>query len=57
MSARAGHRKREEGNERHLELNVILSSTNRRAGVYTEIVPTKRPEMVRMMSGMSECAR
>ena len=42
--------------ETHLELNGVPSSASRRASLYTEIVPTKRPKWVRAMSGMSESA-
>jgi hypothetical protein len=38
------HRTRR-GNETHFELNVMPTSTSGRAGLYTEILPTKRPEL------------
>jgi hypothetical protein len=53
--ARVDHTENEKREiETHLELNAMPSPANRRAGLYTEIVPTKRPEWVTAMSGMSK---
>jgi len=56
--ARTDHTENEKRGMRDtFKLNAMPSLTSRRAGLYTEIVPTKRLKLVRELSGMSGCAR
>jgi hypothetical protein len=59
MSARADHTANEKTEMRdtlRFERDALLDEQEGWF-IYTEIVPTKRPELVRAMSGMGECAR